>query len=544
MSHRPAMGGLLPGGGALSADHSLFLADEAALGLPPRIPSFGRDLFGAALGSAEPPPGQPLPRFRLGTIPRRFSQSIIQPATATAAEDGGDAPSTDASMPGRADSSVPSSTEGCAFRVSDPLLRQPLFSPVNSPTVEAPPAADLAAQQFRSLSSEQDRSGTATTSSLSVSEAPCGGSGGAAALPQGNRTAMLTFSRFMPPGLGRATHASGDGGEAGTATAADPGRASSVPTPGTNSSLPFTFAPLSLASAQASVSAQFPAPGMMGHPATGAPAPSWPSWDSGSGGGSRPGSLFPAAPMSVDPADSVDPTDPEASPGGHFKRRRLFSESACRQPPPSSRGRVEEHPPSICGEPAVTTSDIDGLGAPAGMQGMRCGAHAGCTSSGMVPEPWPAAAQHLPSEVALVAPPPAGVTRGCLAPGAAGAGDPLDDIALPPAIGRGGGGGSEGAAELYWEEAAAAAAGARDENTDPEREQQALELTSFGDGGSSASGALAMEQGAAARGGGSCVEEQQPSAFKASPRWAGISPTRPPVRCCSPHRPKELHLIN
>ena len=122
---------------------------------------------------------------------------------------------------------------------------------------------------------------------------------------------------------------------------------------------------------------------------------------------------------------------------------------------------------------------------------------------------------------------PAGVPA-FLDVGAARAGIPQDD-GMPSSSGvRGDGGGSEIDPAMSWAEAEAgsAAVGSRDENTDPEQDRHALELTSRGDDGGrvSASGAMAMElvaaSGAAMHGGGSCSEEQ-PSAIKASPRWVG-----------------------
>ena len=529
------MGCQLQGGRASSADH-LFLADEGALGLPPRMPSFGRDLLGAAAaGSAEPPPAQPqpLPRLRLGTIPRRFSQSSIRPVSATAAAAGDSRPSSataaaagvdaplsvDASMSEPADASMLEPTGGCAaFRASDPLLRQPLFSPVSSPTVTAAPDTHFAAQSVMS-SAERELSGTTRT--LTASEAPSEDWGSTWAIPQGNRTVTLpSSSRFMPTGLGRI----GEGGEAaGRGAAADTGRASSVPTPETNSSLPFTFAPLSLASARASTSVPFLAMMTGGGPAAGAPVPSWPC----GGGGGRPGSLFPAAPMSVDPADLVDQADPEASPSrGDLKRRRLFG-SAGRQPLSARETAEEAHPASDREPPAEADG---GSGVLAGIQDMRRGAaSSGGTSRVAVPEPpRAAAAQRLavPGGSKPMAASPAGVPA-CLAVGAARAGIPQDD-GMPSSSSIQGDVGPEVDPAICWAEAEAgsAAAGSRDENTDPEQDRHALELTSRGDDGGrvSASGAMAMElvaaSGAAMHGGGSCSEEQ-PSAIKASPRWVG-----------------------
>ena len=117
---------------------------------------------------------------------------------------------------------------------------------------------------------------------------------------------------------------------------------------------------------------------------------------------------------------------------------------------------------------------------------------------------------------------PAGVPV-CLAVGATRAGIPQDD-GMPSSSGIRGDVGTEVDLAMCWAEAEAT--GSRDENTDPEQDRHALELTSRGDDGGrvSASGAMAMElvaaSGAAMHGGGSCSEEQ-PSAIKASPRWVG-----------------------
>ena len=123
---------------------------------------------------------------------------------------------------------------------------------------------------------------------------------------------------------------------------------------------------------------------------------------------------------------------------------------------------------------------------------------------------------------------PAGVPA-CLAMGDARAGIPEDDC-MPSSSRIRGDGVPEGDPAMCWAEAEAgsAAAGARDENTDPEQDRHALELTSRGDGGVSA---MAMElvaaSGAALHGGGGSCGEEQPSAVKASPRWVEISSLLP-----------------